>query len=415
MRTKQTKNTQIRSLAQWLIDKIDTDAYRAGTLKGGKNQPVDAGVLRELGGLQKLKEQARQMEQDPALGGAGLIWFDWENLDADIREFHYKVAIMPLLCEREHVPDPRQRQQEAVDRMEGFLRRLLAVPGPADASDGLGPDFAVRYAENVLVQLKKGERGKLEDVEDDGFLRVLYAIATLQKPDWKRKFSVRVLKDSKAFEQKYQRKIISILQEYANLDEGMNKDEILAAGGILTYSQTLEWKGPLRYILPETGAEFDTTGAVYGTVLNAQTLVHAEPAALPGVQQIVTIENKAVYEDQAYDPRTLYIYCHGFFSPKEIRFLCRLRDAAGCKVRYLHWGDMDYGGIRIFRFIEKNVFPDLEPCHMGPEDFSRLAGEAGRPIPAEKRKKLEQLGAGKLEPLKKCILETGLEIEQENL
>ncbi len=62
--------------------------------------------------------------------------------------------------------------------------------------------------------------------------------------------------------------------------------------------------------------KIDTSSNHYGTVLNAQTLEHAVQAYEIGVEKIIVIENKANYESMEYDPKVLYIFCHGYFSPK---------------------------------------------------------------------------------------------------
>lgn len=85
-------------------------------------------------------------------------------------------------------------------------------------------------------------------------------------------------------------------------------------------------------------------------------------------------------------------------------------------MEYYHWGDMDYGGIRIFQFNKANILPELQPFKMLKRDYERAVAQgAGVSIEAEKIKKLELLKAGDLEELKQCILEYGLEIEQEML
>ena len=77
---------------------------------------------------------------------------------------------------------------------------------------------------------------------------------------------------------------------------------------------------------------------------------------------------------------------------------------------------MDYGGIRIFRFMKEKVFARVKPFHMDAGSFERyrLAG-AGIPLEEKKRQKLLALDVPELEELKACILQYGLEIEQENL
>ena len=130
----------------------------------------------------------------------------------------------------------------------------------------------------------------------------------------------------------------------------------------------------------------------------------------------MTIENKANYENMSYREDTLYIYCHGFFSPKEVEFLQELAVLASENVEFLHWGDMDYGGIRIFLFNKEKIFPKLKPYQMDRESYeAAVMSNAGRKLEDEKRKKLEQMNAGELEELRCGILEYGMEIEQEML
>jgi len=68
------------------------------------------------------------------------------------------------------------------------------------------------------------------------------------------------------------------------------------------------------------------------------------------------------------------------------------------------------------RFNKKNIFPKLKPYKMDREAFQEaLERGAGIPLEEKKKEKLEKLNAGELEELKKCILEKGVEIEQEIL
>ena len=110
------------------------------------------------------------------------------------------------------------------------------------------------------------------------------------------------------------------------------------------------------------------------------------------------------------------IFCHGYFSPKEVRFLQMLMKTAPEEIQCYHWGDMDYGGIQIFLYNEKNIFPNLIPWKMDvPSYKAALEKEKGIKLCSKKQKKLEALNAGKLEVLKQCILENKMEIEQEML
>ena len=411
----------------WIVGKTDTSAYRSGKLKSGEKHPkVDGKMMEFFGGREAMVRQARELEQIPELKGK--ISFDWRDMGSDIKVIHYDITAVPILCKLTGMENPRERQLRCIEKAKVFLEDR--------AGTWLEPYF--RYA---LEQLEKGNTNEIKVMEDDALLCCLREMSLLGEPEWKRVFSARVFETcenvtpSKVFEKVYQGKILEVLRKSPLCEDEMTVDEVLEAHGILTYSQTLEWKGNLVYQLEEkTEAEkkseqealieensvketeetISTKENIYGTVINAQTLEHAVVVALPGVKRILVIENKANYESMPFDAETLYIYCHGFFSPKEVQFLKKIREAAEPGTRYEHWGDMDYGGIRIFLYNERNIFPELEPYRMSDEDYEKCI-QSGKGISLEekKRRKLEALGAGKLEPLKQAILKNGIEIEQE--
>lgn len=409
---------ETKTLIRWLIQQIDGENYRAGHAAGYKHPKVDKKLLPLLGGKESLLSQARAIERDPALGAAGQIRFDWRDMNTDISQIHYSVNIMPELCRREGIEDPRARQLRYIERLKKWQNRA-------------GADWLVRYYQEEIEKLEKGHCAKTtqNNLEDGNLYQCLDALVHLEEPVEKPIFSARVFKGverlempeekltpSKIFRKKYESKVVHILKEYSpDYAEGMSDDEVLAAHGILSYAQTLEWKGPLVYTL-NGNITINTSSGIYGTIINARTLEQAEPVSLPGVKRIFIIENKANYEKLAYREDELYIFCHGFFSPKEVRFLKKLAAVAEVEIGYYHWGDMDYGGIRIFQFNKSHIFPELKSYKMNREAYeTAIAAGAGVLIEEDKRRKLEKLEAGELEELKTCILERGLEIEQELL
>ena len=387
----------MKCLIKYLIQTADSAAYRSGNLDGMRHPAVDGKMLRAVGGMRKLLEEADELEK------TGLIRTERKNLGADIVRIHYPVSAIPELCIRAGVEDPRERQ----------LRWIRTAGKWADEAGGT---FLSPYYEALLQRLEAGQDVKKPDMEDDAFFCCLNRAASIEVPVWRRQFSSEVLHDSKLFEKKYQDKVVTVLAHYSPMaEDGMTGDDILRVHGIRTYSQTLEWKGPLIYRIAD-GSLIDSSVNIFGTVINAQTLERAAAYAAPGIRQIILIENKANYESMEFRADTLYIYCHGFFSPKELKFIGTLTEIAGNNMEYLHWGDMDLGGIRIFLYNQKRLFPRLKPYRMSEDDYrTAIAGGAGIPLKAEKKEKLRQLDAGCLEGLKSCILENGMEIEQESL
>ena len=395
------------TLIQWLIASADSDAYRAGRAEGMRHPKADSKMIRAMSGLRSLVNQARELENE------GLIRVDWTDLGADIRQIHYSLDIIPELCAKEGIEDPRQRQLRYICKVGKWL-------------DDMKDTWLLPYYEEIFNRLGDGKHVKIPDLEDGDFFRCLNTIPRMEKPAWRRVFSAAVFGSSKAFEAKgskgtkerkgYQTRVLTVLKSYSPFYvEGMSDEDILKLHGILTYSQTMEWKGPLRYAVDQS-VEMDSSQAYYGTVINSRTLEHAKPLSMPGVKRVIVIENKANYEAMEYRADTLYLYCHGFYSPKERAFLKGLSDVSKEDVEYLHWGDMDLGGIRIFQFNRQNLFPGLKPYRMDKETFTQaLESGAGIPLDDKKREALEKLDAGLLEELKESILTSGMEIEQEML
>lgn len=389
------------TLSQWIIAKTNVDSYRAGRLKGEKHPCVDQLLLNQLGGMENLLKEARKMEKDVDL--SKYIRFDWRDMGKDITKIHYSIEILPLLCKKENVEDPLEKQKKYIEKMKTLLQNVSEV------------EWLYTYYHSLLEKLEQGKIVK--EMEDENLFFCLKGVADIQRPVWKRIFSANILKNSKKFEQEYETKIVGILRNYSNLPdkEEMTDKEILKSCGILSYAQVLEWKGAVIYKL-DTGTIIDTSDFSYGTIINSQTLEHSKPIALPNIRKIMIIENKANYENMVYEKNTLYIYCHGFFSPKEVKYLQELEQLSDEKVEFFHWGDMDFGGIRIFLFNKENIFPKLKPYKMDRESFMEgVNRNIGICLGEEKRKKLEQMNVGELEELKNCILEYGIEIEQESL
>lgn len=353
---------------------------------------------------------------------------------AKLRELQEEIIDLQssLIADRQTEESLKEARQ--FERFGQEPEHLMRLAGAADEladhyrrQDRLKEEIKEGYYDEIIRRLELGEIVKSPDMEDVDFFRCLNAVVNLKKSLWMRVFSAAVLNDSKRFKKDYEKKVVKVLVRSPLYEEGMTDDEILSVHGILSYAQVMEWKGPLLYKLKggqeyiedkarEKEYEIDTSQNQYGTVINSQTLERAFPVSIKGVQRIVTIENKANYEEMKYREDTLYLFCHGFYSPKERIFLKRLMEVAEGEIQYFHWGDMDMGGIRIFRFNKKNIFPKLKPYKMDREAFQEaLERGAGIPLEEKKKEKLEKLNAGELEELKKCILEKGVEIEQEIL
>ena len=420
MATKQERTKQkIQSLNRYIIEKAECDSYRAGTRSKQWHIEADQKLLDAVGGRSVLLRQAGDLEK--LTGISGKIIVKWKAVRTEIEKITVSSDAIPLLCQVEQIEDPRERQLSQMELTESWKSRVAQA------------DWLIPYYDHILERLNSGKLVKdVPGLEDPLFFLFLNKTAEERKPLYRRAFSAQVctiwngiaqtkqseskITPTKRFEKIYQSAVLSVLKQYSPLyEEGMSDEELLTAHGILTYAQTLEFKGAVSYRIDD-GPAISTAAQIYGTMFNKQTLENAVPISIVGIRQIMTIENKANYEKMQFRPDTLYIFCHGFFSPLERKFLSRVVELAGTDTEYFHWGDMDYGGIRIFKFLQKNLFPKLKPWKMDVTDY-KMALQMGASISLEtdKRERFEQMDAGVLTPLKEAILKNGKEIEQELL
>lgn len=418
MKQERTKQ-KIQSLSRYIIEKAECDSYRAGTRSKQWHIEADQKLLDAVGGRSVLLRQAVELEK--LTGISGKIIVKWKAVRTEIEKITVSPDAIPLLCQVEQIEDPRERQLSQMELAESWKSRVAQA------------DWLIPYYDHILERLNSGKLVKdVPGLEDPLFFLFLNKTAEERKPLYRRAFSAQVctiwngiaqtkqseskITPTKRFEKIYQSAVLSVLKQYSPLyEEGMSDEELLTAHGILTYAQTLEFKGAVSYRIDD-GPAISTAAQIYGTMFNKQTLENAVPISIVGIRQIMTIENKANYEKMQFRPDTLYIFCHGFFSPPERKFLSRVVALAGTDTEYFHWGDMDYGGIRIFKFLQKNLFPKLKPWKMDVTDY-KMALQMGASISLEtdKRERFEQMDAGVLTPLKEAILKNGKEIEQELL
>lgn len=402
------------TLAEWIVKKCMTKAYIIGKNTKTKHFKVED-ELRELFEKRELETQAYELERNGLITCKRWSVNQIVGLDVPLRN-------IPKICDRIKMEDKHQTWLQCCKIVED---RLKATQAP----------WLLQYYEKKKEQLENGSG--MNDIMDSEFLSCLDAIGKLKEDVWKRKFSSDILHDSKKFEKKYQTRVTNILKEYcgyAEIEEmieddiseenqkGRSKsiaqDLILSEFHIMTYSQNLTLKGALEYEVRrgEKTKIVSSKDQYYGTVINAQTLMNSEPTSLQGIKKIVTVENQANYEDMPYEEGCVYIFVHGFPSFKERNFILQMLKLAEDGIEVFHWGDMDFGGIRIYQYLKKNLFPQLKPMNMGRKDFEKAIEEGhGIKLNNGKREKLEKMDAGDLEELKQCILEYGLVVEQESI
>lgn len=190
-----------------------------------------------------------------------------------------------------------------------------------------------------------------------------------------RSFSIEVTGRSKALEERRQH-VVAALRKVFSISEDAGADEILEVAGFQKFHQPLLIRASLE---------------IGGVPLEVRPYIGLPPemaAALklrPGfASYLIGIENLTSFNRyvREIEDDGAVIYTGGFPSRPVLTAFADLAAAAG---RVFHWGDIDPGGIRIFRTLER-VVPGLRPHMMDPETARihgrEAAGEAALAGPA---------------------------------
>ena len=344
-------------------------------------------------GKSELLQEARNLEQ------RGLIQIKWLEYGNDIEKIIYHLEQAGQFYELSGLTPKWKRIQE---------ERQTLCKWSEQARTG----WLKAYYGGQVTSLERGKQSPDLSKYGEPLFTCLNALEKLKEPVYQRVFSVAVLGGTKVFENVLRTRVVSILSVYhPDIDEAMNDKEILSQVYLEEYAQELAVKGNLKIIL--NGKEISLSDFCYGTVLNTETLRHAEIPAGQNIRKIITVENKANYVSMPYEEGTLIVFSHGFFSPLESAFLRRLLTVFP-EVEFYHTGDLDYGGIRIFRHIRQHICPQVRPFQMSAEQYDHYI-QYGYEMKPETLKKLETMRETEplMEELIERILKGKMGIEQE--
>ena len=317
----------------------------------------------------------------------GLIQIKWLEYGNDIEKITYCLKHAGRFYELSGLTPKWERIQEERQTLCKWSKQAQT-------------EWLKAYYEDQAASLEKGKQSPDLSKYGEQLFNCLDALEKLKEPVYQRVFSVAVLGSTKVFENVLRTRVVSILSAYhPDVDEAMNDKEILSQVYLEEYAQELAVKGNLKIILK--GKEISLADFYYGTVLNTKTLRHAEVPAGQNIRKIITVENKANYVSMPYEEETLIIFSHGFFSPLECEFLRKLL-AVLPDVEFYHTGDLDYGGIRIFRHIREHVCPRVRPLSMDADQYDYYI-QCGYEIKPETLKKLEDMRG--TEPLMEELIE----------
>jgi Uncharacterized protein conserved in bacteria C-term(DUF2220)/Uncharacterized protein conserved in bacteria N-term (DUF3322) len=190
-----------------------------------------------------------------------------------------------------------------------------------------------------------------------------------------RTFSIKATGDSKSFD-RHSSRIAAVVAAVLG-DEKLSADEVWARLNLERFGHPVHLRGPLS--VRDHGALLVDCGARPFASPHPDVVSLLEWQRQPSA--VLTVENYSSFNRQVreIEDDTLVVYLGGFPSASVVRVLTWILGSLDASVPFLHWGDIDPGGIRIFRFLEE-TFPRTPMPHL----MNRSIAEAcGRPAKAD--------------------------------
>ncbi len=354
-------------------------------------------------GFTSVRDRDRFEQALDAAAATGGIHVERRRVDGDMLIAHVRLAD-PVLLYAHLARRPAGEQAAAA---------LAGVRARADLPNGaqtLIDEIAEAWSRGVRrLGLTPGDTRSL-----DATISLVLALARrcTETPTGQldfRTFGRQAGTDSKALERLSSSVAAMMARLYPELitTDMLDPEELLATLGITKMPQPLLLSGPLRLgneVLPDLG--------YYGFPPEEAARVRlSRPVAY-----VLTVENYVSFvrhvRELNPDRSALVIYTAGFPARAHLGEIERLGMAACAPL--FHWGDLDAGGVRIFRHLEDAFARHklvLKPHLMEPQ---RLR-EDGEPARSERRLSLGACPASTISELWDAIAETGLALEQETL
>lgn len=211
---------------------------------------------------------------------------------------------------------------------------------------------------------------------------VLNALPSLEEDVPKRLFSQAVLQDSKRFEQAVQTRLIGLLRRYVGVEYERNED-YLDSVGLVEQPRLVLIQGPLVF---RAGEGTTDIGSLPGGLGLSTATVKVLQIVEVKAKSILCVENLTSYYQVALSNLggdNLIVHTAGFPNRSVQQLLRKLADYLDSipqrsGITVYHWGDIDYGGIQIFKYIKREFFPEVKPYRM---DLSTYESQLNNGIP----------------------------------
>lgn len=253
--------------------------------------------------------------------------------------------------------------------------------------------IASRLLQYLSGRVREGKTVKefIDLADTEGTRELICGIAAIERNETEcyiREFSVRHFGDSKRLE-KLLGVIGKVMHRFDERYAQMDVYAILAEYGIYHTPNYVYLKGIGKLVLGrEQGICLNLADLKQGIGLSGDDLENLELQEISGVKKVITIENLTTFF-RWEESDSILIYLGGYHNSVRRRLLRRIYEQLP-DAEYLHFGDIDVGGMEIYEDLcEKTQIP-FRLYHMGVEELEKYR-QYGRELTENDKKRLEKL------------------------
>ena len=255
-----------------------------------------------------------------------------------------------------------------------------------------------RISQNKTVQHFNGDLTVFEDV-----LKAIAKITEVKAEIYEREFSVQVFGDSKKFED-VRTQVQSILFEYGDFP---NKEMLLANLNIVKNPGYIYFKGQGRLTIDNQMIDFSNIHG--GLAISSDDLKNVRSIEILG-KSVMTIENLTTFS--SFNSEDCFvIYLGGFHNTPRRDFICKVFKQNPDK-NYLHYGDIDAGGLYILQHLRRKTGINFLPFCMDVKTLSDNL-QYSKPLTENDRKRLLPLIETEFDEVVDYMLKNNCKLEQE--
>lgn len=192
----------------------------------------------------------------------------------------------------------------------------------------------------------------------------------------------------------------------------MDDDSVLQQVRIIKTSNELYIKGDIKVELD--GEIIDISKFKYGIGLNKDMVKNININYVGNVKSVISIENKANFLSEQYNEHNVIIFSHGYFVPYSLNFLLKFKEYLTEDTEYYHSGDLDLGGLSIYKHIKIHIFPQLQPKNMDKDIYFKFLEYGEEKHDRSYLNKLNKIQLEEFKELVEVIQKKEIVIEQES-